>query len=117
MVGCLSRRTLRTDSMERSASLKKRKAVTRDVDDGPAVVSGDEFESGQLEGSSSASVDGVDSDDGRSESEDFHSEDLVGDEVPPYTEREDVSPEQGQVKQDSTGVDMVDNGVHSSGSE
>jgi ribosome biogenesis protein ERB1 len=50
----------------------KRKAVTRDVGEDPAVVSGDEFEFGQLDGTLSDSEGSATSEDG-SNSEDFDS--------------------------------------------
>ena len=57
--------------MERSGSVRKRKAVTRDVDDGPAVVSGDELDFGQLDGSQSESAPQSDTE---AESDDFEDE-------------------------------------------
>src|SRR5947207_13833803 len=70
--------------MERAGSPKKRKAITRDVDDDAAVISGDEFDLGQLDDSSSQSA-GSESSDSGSDS----SEDLDSDEIPSEVE-EDV---------------------------
>ena len=48
---------------------KKRKAVTRDVDDDPAIVSGDEFELGQLDGTLSDEEESQSGDESGSESD------------------------------------------------
>ena len=101
--------------MERPSSPKKRKAVTRDVDDGPAVVSGDEFELRQLDDSSSDSADSADSE--GSESGDLLLEELDSDEIPSDVEGDDDRPRKAQAKQDSTSVDIAVNGGHFGGDE
>jgi len=89
--------------MERAGSPKKRKAITRDVDDDAAVISGDEFDLGRLDDSSSQSA-GSESSDSGSDS----SEDLDSDEIPSEVE-EDVG---GLLKaQSNKAPEAVDIGV------
>lgn len=67
--------------MERSNS-KKRKAITKDIDDDPALVSGDEFDFGQLDGTISddeSEPEGYESDEGSisAGSDDLSEDDIV----------------------------------------
>jgi ribosome biogenesis protein ERB1 len=101
-----------TNGMERSSSLKKRKAVTRDVDEGPAVVSGDGFDLGQLDDSSSESAGS-----GDSASEDLLSEDLHSDETPLDSEEAPHATKRANSKDGLAGVDIEVNGVHFSDGE
>jgi ribosome biogenesis protein ERB1 len=98
--------------MERSSSPKKRKAVTRDVDDGPAAVLGEEFDLGQLDNSSSESADSEDS-----ESGDDDSEALDSDEIPSNVDEGAAGDGKAQSKHDPAGVDIAVNGVRFSDDE
>src|ERR1700730_13872661 len=98
--------------MERSTSLKKRKAVTRDVDEGPAVVSGDEFDLGQLDDSSSESAGSEDS-----ASEDLPFGDLHSDEIQSDDEEAPNAAKRANSRDGTAGVDIEVNGVHFSDGE
>jgi ribosome biogenesis protein ERB1 len=91
--------------MERSGSPKKRKAITRDVDDDPAVISGDEFDLGPLDDSSSQSA-GSESSDGGSDS----SEDLDSDEIPSDVEEgaEGLGKAQSNKASEAVDIDVND---------
>jgi ribosome biogenesis protein ERB1 len=73
--------------MERTDSSRKRKAVTRDVDQEPDIASGDEFESGLLDGTLSDGDEVTSSENGSSDSEDG---DDITDEVEDDDGEEDV---------------------------
>ena len=104
--------------MERVGSLRKRKVVTRDVDDGPALVSGDAFEIGQLNGALSDSDDsggGVETDttsegedvDGFSDEGNESDESLESDEIPSDADDKRAAPPDARTTQGGRPVDIT----------
>ena len=102
--------------MERVSSLKKRKAVTRDVDEDPAIVSGDELHLENLDDSSSEGGDAAGSVGSDAESE------LEGSEVSSALDSEEIpsdpeDEEENLRKVERGGVDIAIHGVDSVGDE
>lgn len=98
--------------MDRASSIKKRKAVTRDVDEGPAVVVGDELDFGQLDGSLSDSdeMEGEDSDNESDLAGSEASSILDSDEVPSDVEEGGDGLRKRLPTRNTAGVDIAVNG-------